>query len=83
WIDPAATSLSAKQLVHDLDLAVSAPSGTRYTMWEAGETDEVNVNERVIVAGSEVESGIWTVSVWAKSLTTDFQSYSLVVNGAI
>ena len=83
WIDPAATSFSAKQLVHDLDLAVFSPGGTRYTMWESGEPDEANVNERVIVDALDVESGTWTVSVWAKSLTTDFQTYSLVVNGAI
>lgn len=83
WIDPAATSLSVKQLVHDLDLVVSSPSGTRYTMWTSGESDEANVNERVIVDASEVESGTWTVSVSAKALTTDSQSYSLVANGAI
>ena len=83
WIDPGAASLSVKQLVHDLDLAVSSPSGTRYTMWASGEADDANVNERVIVDPSDVESGTWTVSVSAKSLTTDVQSYSLVVNGAI
>lgn len=83
WIDPAATAFSAIQLVHDLDLAVSSPSGTRYTMWESGDADEVNVNERVIVNAADVETGTWAVWVWAKSLNTDSQSYSLVVNGAI
>ncbi|CAN0288582.1 unnamed protein product, partial [Scytosiphon promiscuus] len=33
WIDPPATSVSAIQLLHDLDLVVQAPSGTTYTMW--------------------------------------------------
>ena len=84
WIDPAAKSLSAKQLVHDLDLAVSSPNGTRYTMWLSDETDDTNVNERVIVDAIEVQSGAWTVWISAKSLTAaEFQSYSLVVNGAI
>ena len=83
WIDPAATALSTKQLVHDLDLTVSSPSGTRYTMWDSGDADEDNVNERVIVDAADVESGTWAVWVWAQALTTDFQSYSLVVNGAI
>lgn len=83
WIDPAATSLSVKQLVHDLDLAVSSPSGSRHTMWQSGVADDSNVNERVIVDASDVESGTWTVSVRSNSLTTEFQSYSLVVNGAI
>ena len=84
WIDPAATSLSTKQLVHDLDLAVSSPNGTRYTMWTSGETDDANVNERVIVDAVEVQNGTWTVWVWAKLLTVaEYQRYSLVVNGAI
>ncbi|CAN0552174.1 unnamed protein product, partial [Laminaria digitata] len=83
WIDPAATSQSAKQLVHDLDLAVISPSGARYTMWASGDADDANVNERVIVDALDVESGTWEVWVEAKSLTTEFQSYSLVVNGAI
>ena len=84
WIDPPATALSAEQQVHDLDLAVISPSGVRYTMWASGETDLVNVNERVIIDAAEVETGVWSVWVWAKRLTvSDEQSYSLVVNGAI
>lgn len=83
WIDPAATALSAKQLVHDLDLAVRSPSGTTYTMWASGDADEDNVNERVIVDAEDVVSGTWAVWVWAQALSTDSQSYSLVVNGAI
>lgn len=83
WIDPGAASLSVKQLVHDLDLTVSSPNGTRYRMWKSGEVDDANVNERVIVDACDVESGTWTVRVSAKALTTDVQSYSLVVNGAI
>jgi len=83
WIDPAASTYSSKQLVHDLDLAVISPSGVRHTMWASGKTDTVNVNERVIVDAADVENGTWSVWVWAKRLTTEEQSYSLVVNGAI
>lgn len=83
WIDPASTTLSVKQLVHDLDLAMISPNGTRYTMWASGVADIVNVNERVIVDAEDIESGTWTVVVSAKTLSTDNQSYSLVVNGAI
>ncbi|CAM9691381.1 unnamed protein product [Scytosiphon promiscuus] len=83
WIDPPASTFSSKQLVHDLDLAVISPSGTRYTMWTSGATDTSNVNERVIVDAADVESGTYSVWVWAKMLSTDVQSYSLVVNGAI
>ncbi|CAM9104825.1 unnamed protein product [Hapterophycus canaliculatus] len=84
WIDYPATTFSGVQLIHDLDLTVLSPSGTSYTMWSSGEKDNVNVNERVVVAAEDVESGTWTVSVSANSLEiTDRQSYSLVVNGAL
>eukprot|EP00903_Cladosiphon_okamuranus_P015158 g14016.t1 len=84
WIDPPATTFSGVQLVHDLDLSVVSPSGTTYTMWSSGEKDTTNVNERVVVDASDVESGTWAVIVSSNSLTAaDEQSYSLVVNGAI
>ncbi|CAN0200177.1 unnamed protein product [Ectocarpus sp. 6 AP-2014] len=84
WIDPPSTSFTSKQLVHDLDLAVMSPSGVNYTMWSSGETDTVNVNERVIVDAAGLETGVWSVWVSANRLAiSDEQSYSLVVNGAI
>lgn len=83
WIDPPATSSSASQLVHNLDLYVVSPSGERLTMWGSDLVDMSNVNERVIVDAEDVETGTWTVWVWANALMTDTQSYSLVVNGAI
>lgn len=83
WIDPPASTLSATQLVHDLDLVLVSPSGVTHTMWNSGEKDSANVNERVIVAAGEVETGTWSAQVSANQLTTSEQSYSLVVNGAI
>ncbi|CAB1111149.1 unnamed protein product [Ectocarpus sp. CCAP 1310/34] len=83
WLDPPTTALSATQLQHDLDLHVIAPSGTKYTMWESGEDDIVNVVERVIVPVESMESGVWSVVVSAKALLTDEQLCSLVVTGAI
>ena len=84
WIDPpTASTFSAVQLVHDLDLAVVSPSGVKHTMWASGDPDVTNVNERVVVDVADVESGVWRVWVWANRLGTDVQSYSLVVNGAI
>lgn len=84
WIDPPATTTSAAQLIHDLDLAVLSPSGKTYTMWTSGATDNANVIERVIVSegdfGLEV-AGNWTVLVTANALSTGSQSYSLVVTG--
>lgn len=91
WIDPPSTTLSAQQLQHDLDLVVTSPDGTVYTMWESGIADTVNVNERVIVPADVVgnawstaaDGSVWTVTVSAKALLTPMQSYSLVVTGAI
>ena len=84
WIDPPCTALASVQLVHDLDLEVESPSGETHIMWSSlGSVDEANVNERVIVDAADVESGMWTVRVSTKRLTTASQSYSLVVNGAI
>lgn len=83
WIDPAAVTFSAIQLVNDLDLSVISPNGTTHTMWSSGATDAVNVNERVIVDSADVETGTWTVWVRSGRLSTDDQTYSLVVNGAI
>ena len=82
WIDPPTTALSAMQLVNDLDLVVTAPSGKKYTMWESGKSDTVNVVERVIVPASSVKSGEWKVTVSSKELLAD-QAYSLVVTGGI
>lgn len=83
WIDPAATAFSQVQLINDLDLSVISPSGSRHTMWLDGVADAVNVNERVVVDAADVESGTWTVWVWAKVLSTEEQAFSLVVTGAI
>lgn len=81
WIDPPSTELSDIQLVNDLDLVMISPSDEKYTMWESGDADTYNVNERVIVPADSMEDGIWTVVVSAKKLLSE-QSYSLVVTGA-
>ena len=72
--------------MHDLDLAVYSPSGTRYSMWSSGEVDAVNNNERVVIPAKDVDRdpGNWKVRVWSKRLVgSDSQNYSLVVTGAI
>lgn len=84
WIDPPATSLSATQLVNNIDLRIISPSGEKFYMWEENKWDKVNVNERVIVDADDItESGTWAVRVRSRSFSTDDQSYSLVVTGAI
>lgn len=81
WIDPPASSTSSVQLVHDLDLTVTAPTGTAYRMWSTGEDDR-NVIERVIVPAEIIGQvgGTWVVAVSSAGVT-DTQPYSLVVTG--
>ncbi|CAM9858678.1 unnamed protein product [Choristocarpus tenellus] len=83
WMDPPATVLSAVQLMNDLDLKVTSPSGLVYVMWSSGDADTSNVVERVIVPAADAEVGTWTVTVSAGDLTTESQSYSLVLLGGI
>lgn len=84
WIDPPADTYAAVQLVHNLDLIVVSPDGvTTHRMWGSDIGDATNVNERVIVDAADVETGTWTVWVYANALTTDVQAYSLVVTGAV
>lgn len=83
WFDPPTTALSSIQLQNNLDLVVVAPSGARFTMWESGDADTVNVIERVIVPAASTEDGMWTVTVSAGGLLFGKQSYSLVITGAV
>lgn len=72
--------------MHDLDLAVYSPDGTRFSMWDSGEVDAVNNVERVIVLAETVAEfdGTWGVRVWSKRLAAnETQAYALVVTGAI
>lgn len=84
WIDPPASSMTTVQLINDLDLRVYTPNGTKHTMWSDNPWDAVNVNERVIIGATDVtSSGSWMVRVRSRMFSTDSQSYSLVVTGAI
>lgn len=83
WIDPPASSVSAKLLLNDLDLSLIAPDGSEYTMWGPGIQDTSNVNERVIIS-SVPETGWWSVTVSSKAFIMDeTQAYSLVITGAV
>lgn len=82
WLDPPALPFSAIHLLNDLDLVVTSPSNDIYKMWKSGDADTANVIERVVVPAESVEGGVWSVAVSAKTLSTNEQSYSLVVTGA-
>ncbi|CAM9309050.1 unnamed protein product [Choristocarpus tenellus] len=83
WMDPEADEFSFVQLLNDLDLTVTSPSGEDFVMWSSGEVDKRNVVERVIVPAVLVEEGVWTVMVSANQLITEMQPCSLVVLGSI
>lgn len=81
WLDPPATTFSAVQLVHDLDLVVISPNGTRYTMWASGVTDSSNVNERVIVDADDVETGTWRCVLYSKRIQCGARVAGMVLGG--
>lgn len=82
WLDPPVTAEASQQMLNDLDLTLVGPDRTLYRMWSDG-ADVKNVIERVIVSSSVANGGSWTVAVSCLDLTTDTQSYSLVVSGPI
>jgi len=79
-MDPPNTVASAKLLLHDIDLTVTAPDGTvYYGNGVAG--DEVNNVEQVSV--SSPVSGTYTVSITCKVLSQSIsQSVSVVITSA-
>lgn len=85
WDDPAAAPLSGDDLVNDLDLYLSSPSGINYYAYmldPANPNDPATTGwnfrdnlEQVVV--SNPEQGIWQVKVWGW-VVTGTQSYSVV-----
>lgn len=83
WTDPVNVVWSAKNLLNDLDLRVTSPSGSvRYGNDIAG--DEYNPVERVVIAADDLEIGNYTVDVLAHQLVWgvnqwDSQTYGIVI----
>ncbi len=59
-------------LVNDLDLVVTSPSGTEYTM-----NDHLNPMEQEVI--SNPETGVWTIRVLANNIQVSPQPFALVV----
>lgn len=93
WDDPPAELFANPTLVHDLDLSVLSPDGTRYYPWTLNnnspsdlavrtQEDHLNNVEQVYINRSEIESegiGTWKIVVNASSCSTECpQKYSLV-----
>ncbi len=93
YTDAPASLSATKQLVNDLDLLVTSPSGTTYYPNSRTSADRINNVEGVRIPSGSVVSGTYTITVkgynivqgMSTSLTggkSDAQRYSLIVNGA-
>lgn len=88
WSDFPSTEAATKNLVNDLDLTVTSPSGTVYRGnvfsggWtqSAGSADRTNNVENVYVQSAA--SGTWTVEVRGYNVPSGPQPFALVVDGA-
>mmetsp|Transcript_24134 Transcript_24134/g.40995 ORF Transcript_24134/g.40995 Transcript_24134/m.40995 type:complete len:1132 (-) Transcript_24134:1892-5287(-) len=77
WIDPVNVMWSSKNLLNDLDLIVTSPSGVIY-YGNNITADEFNPVERVYVESAE--AGDWTIVVVAHELAVGTsQDYSVVI----
>jgi len=88
WSDYPSTESAAQNLVNDLDLTVTSPSGATYTGnvfsggWSVigGSADRVNNVENVYVQSAE--SGTWTVTISGYNVPNGPQPFALVVDAA-
>jgi hypothetical protein len=88
WSDYPSTAAAAANLVNDLDLVVTSPSGAVYRGnvfsggWSqtGGSADRVNNVENVYVQSAA--TGVWTVQVSGFNVPQGPQPFALVVNGA-
>src|SRR5262249_22038776 len=88
WSDFASTAAASVNLVNDLDLEVTSPSGTLYRGnvfsggWSAsaGSADRRNNVETVYIQSAA--AGTWTVTVRGFNIPSGPQPYALVVDGA-
>ena len=87
WSDYPSTEAALQNLVNDLDLVVTSPSGTVYrgnvfsNGWSqaGGNTDRVNNVENVYVQAAE--AGVWSVTVSGYNVPNGPQPFAVVVDG--
>ncbi len=88
WSDYASTDTATKNLVNDLDLKVTSPSGTVYQGnvfsggWSqtGGSADRKNNVEKDYI--SAAAAGTWTITVKGFNVPNGPQPFALVVDGA-
>ncbi len=89
WSDYPSTTSASKNLVNDLDVVVTSPSGTTYKGnvfsggWSAtgGVADHTNNVENVYVQSAA--AGVWTVTVSGYNVSQGPQPFALVVDGSL
>lgn len=79
WTDYPGAVLAAKELVNDIDLTVTSPSGTVYP--NGGLCDHTNNVEQVRIAVPE--PGIYKARVTGYNIPMGPQDYALVVSGGL
>lgn len=83
WSDPPNVVWAAKNLINDLDLRVTSPTGVVY-YGNGRQGDEFNPVERVVIDTDHVMSGDYVVEVLAHylvedGLRRDMQTYGIVI----
>ena len=89
WSDYPSTEAATANLVNDLDLLVTSPSGAQYRGnvfgggWTipGGSADRVNNVENVHIQSAQ--SGIWTVQVTGYNIPHGPQPFALVADGVL
>lgn len=88
WTDVPGSTATTQNLINDLDLTVTSPSGTTYrgnfglneSMWslENGTRDDLNNVENVFIESPE--KGDWTITITGAEVVMDGDTSSLMID---
>jgi len=81
WHDAPASTQSARQLVNNLDLTVTTPSGDTLFPNNLGAPDTLNNVEQISIEASDLIQGHYTVRVTGAAVPVGPQPFALVVTG--
>ena len=88
WTDAPSSSLAETNLVNDLDLSLSGPSGLFHgNIFVAGASIPGGFADRInnveVVYLPEADQGIWTIEVAPHAVPAPAQDYALVITGPV
>jgi subtilisin family serine protease len=91
WTEPSVASTSGQAWVNDLNLEVEAPDGIVYrgnvfsngVSTTGGTPDDRNNLEQVLLTGSAVQSGTYTVRITPTDVAVGPQPYALLATGDV